>query len=272
MHLFMKIQLFLILLVLPGTSNAALDDESSGKASVSIVFSVYPIGQPDVDDIWYEETPGNHRALRFRPFSRSRNYSYRGPRKIAFCSRKTDSDGNPVYTPITFCELPENGQRFLFIFSFEEHPDSQGKQVNVVVSNDAPDGLPFDSISFLNATPWLLEGLFDGKPVVFRPGLSQPVSIHPDPDKPLSIGLGVRVNGKMEPVLMNHWSFHSGNRILMLLLPPKETGSKRLRAISLIQHKHEFQPPEIETDDASVKKESTPSSVLPSDPESNHRM
>lgn len=268
----MKIELFLILLMLPGIHNTALGGEPSDKASASIVFSVYPIGQPGEDDIWYEESPGNHLALRFRPFSRSRNYPYRGPRKIAFCSRKIDSDGNPVYSPITSCELPENGQRFLFIFSFEEHAASQGEPVNVIVANDAPDGLPFDSISFLNATPWILEGVFDGKPVTFRPGLSQPISIPPATDRPLSIGLGVRVDGRMEPVLMNHWSFHPGNRILMLLLPPEENRSKRLRAISLIQHKHEFQPPETVEVEASVKNEIEPSSMHPSDPQSNHRM
>lgn len=236
------------------------------------VFSVYSIGRPHEQDLWYEASKGKYRMIQFRHLNRSRNYDYRGPSTLVFHTKSSDDKGNSVYTPFTKCTLPEKGQQFLLLFTHPTVGSPGNDPMQILVSDDSPEGMPFDSIRFLNATPWRLEGTFAGNGIELGPGLSKCFPVDPNPDISVPIGLGTRINGQIEPMLMNHWTFYPGNRVLMLLLPPERKDSKRLRAISLIQHKQEIPPPETDETEPSMRSDPADPTGLTKHPEPGQRM
>ncbi len=254
--------------VLPSRVYSSTPEEPQKHA----VFSVYSIGWLHEQDLWYEASKGDYRIVQFRRLNRSRNYDYRGSSTLVFHTKSFDDKGNAIYTPVSKCTLPEQGQQFLLLFTRSTDENPAADRTQILVSDDSPEGMPFDSIRFLNATPWQLEGTFAGNEIELAPGLSECFSVDPNPEIPVPIGLGIRINGQIEPMLMNHWTFYPGNRVLMLLLPPDRKHSKRIRAISLVQHKQEIPPPKAEHKETQMRSNQAQPLGLTQDLESGQRM
>lgn len=208
-----------------GSSLSAQSNEPLVKAK----FRVLPVLSANWNGIFYRPAPEEEMVeIAFRSLSRSfLTYDYLGPNPLSFYRESEINDeGQMTYEEIGRCAV--NSTEILVFFA--KSADENALEFNLIAMNDSPDGLPMDHVAFVNLMKVPFGCKFIDKNYVVQPGVSKPISISKNLNKDLFIGLVVQNEDTLRVVLQNNWKFQTGNRHIILLLPPKKAGSFRIRA------------------------------------------
>jgi len=96
-------------------------------------------------ELWFKNGD-EWRRLTIAAGEKSKEFSYKGARRLSFCSRNIDNDGNPVYREITNVVLPSGAsESFLLMFM-------NGKIPRFYPMNVSPTSLPKDKLAIMNMT------------------------------------------------------------------------------------------------------------------------
>ncbi len=212
----------------------------------TIDFSVYPIGKTNWRDLYYQKKSGVYETLTFWSYERSPKHPYEGPLPIAFYRKEENPDPNglPFYRTVATVQVPQTSdQQLLFFIPIAPDADAGGKEFHIVSLDESERNFPLDTITFINATGANLEGVFGNKPLFLKKGVSAPYDLTPFYSDETLIGLAVQFDGSLQKVLHSKWSFYPNYREIILLLPPKKSGSLRIQAFRITQHKEEIRPP-----------------------------
>ncbi|MGF1530447.1 MAG: hypothetical protein ACFCU4_03700 [Puniceicoccaceae bacterium] len=224
------------------------------EGHVRFLFRTYPLFSDAIlEDLHYQTKPGEFAPLKFRRLQRSiEDFTYQGPPTLTFFS--PDPSLEAGYAPVAEIDIPsETGPFLIFVLPTygSENPDTEKLQLAII--NDSFDRIPDNTVSFLNFTNAPLVGILDVVELDLGPGLSGPFSLHDQLGKPVIVGLAVRRGDSFRKVLQNRWTFRSGERNLVVLAPPRRSGSFRIQAFHLIdsQERAVLDTPPVEEPSAS---------------------
>lgn len=201
-------------------------------------FRVLPVLNATWRGIYYQENQsGDMTELEFRSLARSFDtYKYVGPNPIKFYRTDGyDDEGNLLYKEVGAALV--SSDEMLFVFKPNtQASESSALEFSVSGISDGPDTFPIDHISFINFTGIPLLCRFLNEDRLIRDGVNTPISLQSDLEEDLFIGLLVQNETTQRIVLKNSWRFNPGNRHLILLLPPKKSGSFRIRAYRVTEY------------------------------------
>ena len=245
-HISISPFLSVLLLVLGAIPTIHAQTNSNPSPTITIDFSVYPIGKKNWRDIYYQTKPGEYKALTFWSYERSPKHEYEGTLPIEFY-RKTenpDPEGPPLYRRVATTSLDSRSdEQLLFFIPVSSPAEDDDKEFQLIPLDENTPHFPLDSLTFVNATGANLEGVFGNKPVFLKQGVSTPYDLGSFYKDETLIGLAVQFEGRLHKVLHSKWSFYPNYREIILLLPPKKSGSLRIQAFRITQHKEEIRPP-----------------------------
>ena len=208
----------------------------NGSELVKAEFRVFPVPNIDQTGILYRPAPDREmRELRFRPGARSFDtYAYRGPPKLRFYREDgLNEDGEQQYRVVG--QVDVNARKMLVFFADNGADNDRSPEFSLLAVDDSASAMPEDHVAFLNFTSIPFKCRFmDGNRTV-QPGKNEPISVRQHLEDDVFIGLAVTNGDTHRVVLKNRWQFHPGNRHHVLLLPPKRSGSFRIRAYRLTE-------------------------------------
>ncbi len=215
-------------------------DEESWR---TILFRVYPIDDADLRNLVYLETPETFTPLIARPYARSRPFSYRGPDPLVFY-RSADIAGEPPHRPVAAIDLPDGVSNLLLFLLPGKQIESGSTRIRIVATDDSHRALPPDHLRFVNGTGRELSGIFGERPLRLAPGGTRVVPVSRWRGKEVPVALAAHHRGAWRPVLQNRWRFYRGNRTVILLLPPRDSKSLRIRAYRISEYIHSGEEPD----------------------------
>lgn len=218
--------------------------EAKGTSALrELQFSVYAIGPVDRDGIYYQASPGVFRKLEFWTHERSPIYPYRGPNPLQWFTRSPapQSPDGFSYHVHTSLNLPHAASSLLLVFIASTHHGNPGFTVHAIDDREA--NFPIDTLRIFNATGATLGGILGDRSLSLEPGISDSIDLRPFWGAETRIGLALPHMGKLQSVLHSKWTFYPDYRELLLLLPPDEHDSLRIRAYRISEHRESLHPP-----------------------------
>ena len=210
--------------------------------TIRVDFRVMPVLSAEWTGIFYQPVVnGEMKELQFQSLSRSfETYRYTGENPIIFYRKDgVDEDGKTIYAPVGKV-LAKSKELLLFFMENKAIGRSDAiEEFSLIALDDSPQALPMDYISFLNLTGVELGCRFKDENLLLRPGFNAPHSLRDSIGKNIFIGMVVQNENTQRVVMKNNWLFESGNRHIILLLPPKKAGSFRIRAYRITEYVRE---------------------------------
>lgn len=221
------------LLLLANVSAIATSPATDG--SVSLRFQVY--SPRSIDGLHFGRFDENGQLdgstpLEFRWGGRSRTYDYSGPRRLTFFQQDSTEPytRNPP-TPLASIHIPEDLEMALLVFL----PNPQRGASNpflVYAVNDSEGSFPWGSIRLYNLTSSELQGSYEiadghtpGGVRQIQPGINPAWVV----DGEVKVRLAARFRDDFWHVVLNErFEVPSGERMLLLLFPPKP-GARQMR-------------------------------------------
>ena len=209
---------------------------------IRVNFRVMPILSGEWTGIFYQPAVnGEMKELEFQSLSRSFEiYPYMGKNPIIFYRKDgVDEDGKTIYAPVGRV-LTKSKELLLFFMENKAIGRSEAiEEFSLIGLDDSPQALPMDYISFLNLTGVEMGCRFKNENILLRPGFNAPYSLRDSLGIDIFVGMVVQNKNSQRVVMKNSWRFESGNRHIILLLPPKKTGSFRIRAYRITEYVRE---------------------------------
>ena len=202
---------------------------AQNEALIRTKFRVMPVQSAKWTGIYYKpEVNAPMQELKFQSLSRSFNrYSYYGVNPIIFYRENgRNDDGELTYKEVGKTSISNNQTLIIFV----PNAANNLSEFNLISLDDSPKGLPNNHLSFINMTGIQLACRFLEKNQFLKPGLTGPISLQEAINENVFIGLAIQDGDRARVILKNNWYFYTGNRHLILLLPPKKPGSYKIQA------------------------------------------
>ena len=210
--------------------------------TIRVNFRVMPILSGEWTGIFYQPVVnGEMKELEFQSLSRSfETYPYTGENPIIFYRKDgVDEDGKTIYAPVGRVSTKSKEQLLFFVTNKAIGRTDAIEEFSLIGLDDSPQALPMDYISFLNLTGVELGCRFRNENILMRAGFNGPYSLRDSLGIDIFVGMVVQNENSQRVVMKNNWHFESGNRHIILLLPPKKAGSFRIRAYRITEYVRE---------------------------------
>jgi hypothetical protein len=174
--------------------------------------------------------------LAFKTSGTSDLYTYEGPMPLVFFeeeARPTPENPSAVFRkPVAQISLPPDSEQVLLLFAPQLAATENTYLYHVVSVNVRPSSIPVGHISIFNFTKQnffgsIGEKIKKGDPNVIEivPGINRPVPIQPKGTVRLIFEFG---NEEWVKVYENVFECDSGERLLLIIYPPRVSGSLNL--------------------------------------------
>lgn len=211
---------------------------------IDVVFRVFRTGRGDFDDIRFLNPAGQSAILEFNVTIRSDDYRYRGNNPIVFFrEEEVDGGGGPpavLRTPVATARIPEGVDEALIIFVANPRrtDDSNAPEFSAFVMDDSLQAFPPDSLVVFNATGAHLFGRVGGRDTRFPVGPSDPFDLNRFARGRYPVAFAVQSEEGPRMVFEKELGYSLGNRVILLLQPPRIPGTFRIQARSIQQKFH----------------------------------
>lgn len=202
---------------------------AQNDALIRAKFRVMPVQSAKWTGIYYKpEVNAPMQELKFQSLSRSfHRYSYYGVNPVIFYRENgRDDAGELIYKEVGKASIRDKQTLLIFV----PNAANDLSEFNLISLDDSPIGLPNNHLSFVNVTGIPLACRFLEKNQFLEPGVTGPISLKEAINEEVFIGLAIEDGDHARVILKNNWYFYSGNRHLILLLPPKKSGSYKIQA------------------------------------------
>jgi hypothetical protein len=205
------------------------------------VFSVFPLDRANWEGIRFApdgDPASGTETLAFNPRERSIDYTYKGPLPIRFFRAVPGPEGETLFQPVgAVGNLPravddEGGRIILF---FEQGGENADGPYTVHSMLDNAERFPNESIVFFNTMDVTFLGILGDNRIQLPPGASAPVNVGGYFDTPVPIAMAIRDNDDLHLVVRNKILFSPQRRTLMILRPPRNARSLRIRTQRLTE-------------------------------------
>lgn len=223
----------IFLLVPIALSFLAVNVFGQEKETVRAAFRVIPALSADWNGILYRPNPSSDfRELKFQSLARSfTTYEYQGSNPLTFYRKDGfDKNGETLYAPVGSLNIESNELVVFFIKNRATGRNDADLEFTLFGLDDSPSALPVDHVSFLNLTGAPLGCRFIDENLTLDNGFNAAISLEGSVEEDIFVGMVIQNETNHRIVLKNNWRFNSGNRHIILLLPPKKAGSFRIRA------------------------------------------
>lgn len=217
---------FCAIITLPASS---VDPEQT----VEFNFSALSVGAGDFSNIYYMAPDESIVKIEMSRYRRSAVYSYRGPENMTFYSRSFDADGEPVLEPVGTVDASKNYEQALIFFT-KPNNNLDPLPYTIFLANDDAESFPANTIRVFNGTGVRLFGRVNDIDRSFEFGISDAI---PWPMQSESgrfrVGFAVETRDGPRIVFQNQLEYSVGNRVILMLEPPRRPGSIRIQAFSI---------------------------------------
>ncbi len=218
--------------------NASLLADGAGEGT-ALIFRVFFIGSVKPIGLKVETAPDEVVSIKFLNYRRSAPYEYAGEQPTVFFREIINKNNTVTRLPAATVHLPNGANEHLLFFVPIINKNESAKEFQLFSINDSFAAFPVESLVVFNATTEKLIGRVGKENTAFPHGFSKTFSMRDyyDLEENLFfIPIGFAVESKEVPqiVFTNTFEFHPGNRIILILNPPKRTGSHRLKVNKLI--------------------------------------
>jgi hypothetical protein len=210
-------------------------DTTASDTTRKITFSVFPLGRANWENIQFApkgDPAQGTETLSFNSRERSIDYSYEGPLPLRFFRTSEGPEGEVLYRTVGILrKLPEDvdtagGEIILF---FEEKPDQPEGPYTLHWMLDTPERFPDESIVFFNTMPATFLTVLGEHRVSIGPGASEPLAVNEYFEEEVPIVMAIRNKENLRVVIRNKIRFSPQRRTLMILRPPLNARSLRIR-------------------------------------------
>lgn len=211
-------------------------------------FRVMPVQSAKWTGIFYKpEVNAPMQELKFQSLSRSfHRYRYLGTNPVIFYRENgKNDDGEIIYKEVGKTSIRDKQSLIIFV---PKSTTNNPNEFNLISLDDSPKGLPNNHLSFINITGITLACRFLQQNLFLEPGVTGPISLQEAINEDVFIGLAIQDGDRARVILKNNWYFYTGNRHLILLLPPKKLGSYKIQAYRIsefVGENREFIPRSI---------------------------
>lgn len=225
------------------TNSHAQTTEGDVETRTSISFSTLRVGEGSFGDIRYFSSEAEiSEPLDFRLVQRSGPYSYSGPREMVFVREvPAPNAGNPegfTYQPLARINIPKGWNEVLFFFE-ELEPDAAarngGLPYKVHMMDDSLSAFPVGSIVVFNACGARLAGKVGDKRARFNEGPAEAIDFSKAKNGALTTAFAVETADGPKLVFENRLEFSENYRVILMLAPPRRTGSIRIQVYNIPQ-------------------------------------
>jgi len=133
--------------------------------------------------------------------------------------------------------------------------DISDSEFDIIAIEDNPTAFPKGHVIFLNTVGVPLYSIFGDDKIKFPPGITRPIPIAKYFNKEIFVGMVIKKNDSAKVVLKNHWRFLPDYRYIMLIKPPKQKGSWRIRVLQIteyVKENREFNPDYNDPEDTDI--------------------
>lgn len=230
-----------ILLILAQTVFALGTDD---QEKVRVHFAVLPLSSQTAQQTLYYTQEGEPEVsdameLSLNPRERSDYFFYNGINPMPVFIKEENEDGVTVLSPVYQVDFANSGGRWLIML--EAPPEDPllrpyGSHCMPYDESRFPEG----SLLFFNTTGANFYGILGENQVTIQPGANQPIDIREYYEDEIAVGLVVKDGDQIHKVLVSKMSFYPDRRTLMILRPPKRSGSYRIQAQRITEYLGKF--------------------------------
>lgn len=213
------------------------------ETRTTISFSTLRVGKGSFEDIRYFSREAKiSEPLDFRLVQRSGPYSYSGPREMVFVKElPAPNEGNPegvTYQTLARANIPKGWDEVLFFFE-ELDPDEAdrngGLPYKVHMMDDSLSAFPVGSLVVFNACGAKLVGQVGGERARFNEGPAKAIDFSKIEGGALTTAFAVETADGPKLVFENRLEFSENYRVILMLAPPRRTGSIRIQVYNIPQ-------------------------------------
>lgn len=202
-------------------------------------FTVLAGGEADWQGVAYESAAAKAIPLTFSYQRRSDGQKAVGETLVFTREHMDSATGKPVRVPVARATWPAGVRQALLVFVPRPAPAADGIEFDVLAVDDGLDIFPADSMRVLNVTPATLLGRIGEREAEFKPGISPVVSLAdvvPRGAPAVAFALGVRLETGAVTLYLGPLEARPQARVLVVVLPPKVEGSRKVRVSMIAQN------------------------------------
>lgn len=165
--------------------------------------------------------------VRFEPNHWSASYPYRGPQTLEFF-RASSPDSGTAPGSVARAAVPPAVSRLTLLFQ-RSHRASDRENYSIFVLNEAPTTFPIRSVCVVNlsTSPLLVRVGANDREIGFP--ASHVFTYGPRSGGRISLGVAVMIETEWRVLVDHELSFQDDYRYLIVILPPTENDSLRIR-------------------------------------------
>lgn len=202
-------------------------------------FTVLAGGEAHWQGVAYQRTATEAVALTFANQRRSEAQKAAVGEALVFTREKIDpATQKPVRVAVARATWPAGVRTALLVFVPRAAAGADGIEFDVLAMDDGVEVFPAETLRVLNLTPVMLLARIGEREAEIKPGVS-PLVRMTDVLKPgeraVPLALGMRTEAGPLTLYLGPIEARAGSRALVLVLPPKAVGSRKVRVNVIAQ-------------------------------------
>jgi hypothetical protein len=223
-------------LLLLARSLFAQTPSSDPPATIDIVFNVMQIGRANVQPIRYATAPTQSTLIELRAHHRTGLYRYRGLNPIVFFRERPGADGSPVRGQVGSLRVAKEIKQAL-VFAIPRTASAAaagtGDELTFVAIDDSRGAFGPAMLVIYNALPMRVGAVLGTRRFVLEPGASPPISVKEFGKGTVPMEFWIETGEGPKLVLSGEIDFTADTREVMILLPPRRTGSWIIQSVRI---------------------------------------
>ena len=201
-------------------------------------FTVLAGGEADWQGIAYQRTATDAVPVAFSPQRRSEVQKAAGETLVFTRERIDPATAKPVRVAVARASWPAAVRTALLVFVPRATTGADGIEFDVLAMDDGDEGFPADTVRLLNLSPWPLLARLGEHNYEMKSGALPPIRLADVASKEaasLALAVGVRTGEGLVPLYLGPIEIRPLSRVLVLVLPPRVDGSRKVRVNVITQ-------------------------------------
>ena len=201
-------------------------------------FTVLAGGEADWQGIAYQRTATDAVPVAFSPQRRSEVQKAAGEALVFTRERIDPATAKPVRVAVARASWPAGVRTGLLVFVPRATAGADGIEFDVLAMDDGDEGFPADTVRLLNLAPVPLLARLGEHNYEMKSGALPPIRLADVAAKgvaSLALAVGLRTEEGMVPLYLGPIEIRPRSRVLVLVLPPRVEGSRKVRVNVIVQ-------------------------------------
>lgn len=201
-------------------------------------FTVLAGGEANWQGVSYQRTTAEAVPQAFSHQRRSEVQKAAGDTLVFTRERIDPATAKPVRVAVARASWPAGVRTALLVFVPRATVGADGIEFDVLATDDGEEAFPADTVRLLNLAPVPLLARLGEQNHEMKPGVSPPIRLADAAAKggsSLALAVGMRTEAGLVPLYLGPIEIRPLSRVLVLVLPPRVEGSRKVRVNVITQ-------------------------------------